>query len=76
MTKFKQEIIELMLNDPRLFALICEAKAVKPSNLGIVIRRNGNSINQYGIVKIVADYLGRDPDELIEEKHIAGVKVG
>ena len=71
MLRFKQEVLDKMLSDATLFAMICEAKGIKPGNLGTVIRRNGNSINQYSIVKIVADYLGKEAGELVEEKHIA-----
>ncbi len=68
MTKFKKEVINLMLTDPILYGKIAEAKGVKPANLGTVIRRNGNAINQYAIVKLVAEYTGRQPDELVETK--------
>lgn len=70
MTKFKTEVLDRMLNDPDLFAAIAKAKNVKPSNLGTVIRRNGNSINHYAVVKLVADYLGVDEQEVVEETKI------
>ena len=68
MTQFKKEVIDLMLSDPKLYGAIAEAKGIKPANLGTVIRRNGNAINQYAIVKLVSDYTGRTPDELVEPK--------
>ncbi len=66
MTKFKQEVVDKMLTDPQLYAAIAEAKGVLPSSLGTVIKRNGSSINQYHIVALVADYLGKEPLEILE----------
>lgn len=59
-----------MLSDPKLYSAIAEAKGIKPANLGTVIRRNGNAINQYSIVKLVAEYTGKQPDELVETKNM------
>ena len=70
MTQFKKEVIDLMLSDPKLYGAIAEAKGIKPANLGTVIRRNGNAINQYAIVKLVSDYVGKNPEELVESKDI------
>lgn len=67
MTKFKQGVLEMMLTDVDLYAKVAKAKGVRVANLGTVIRRNGSSINQYGIVKLVADHLGVSPDDVVEE---------
>ncbi len=69
--RFKQEVIDRMLNDADLYALVAKEKSVKPANLGTVIRRNGGSINEYRVVKTVADYLGVDPEELMVETQTA-----
>lgn len=73
MTKFKKEVIDLMLTDPVLYGQISTAKCIKPASLGTVIRRNGNAINQYAIVKLVAEYTGKQPDELVEVKDMQTV---
>lgn len=67
MAKFKQEVLDKIKNDPDLFAEVAKAMDVKPVSLPQIIQRNGNNINQYHIVKLVATHLGEDPDTLIEE---------
>lgn len=67
MKRFTQEILDLMLTDPILYGLIAKEKSIMPASLDTVIKRNGSSINEYRIVKLVADYLGRDMESLLEQ---------
>lgn len=65
---FKAEVLDEIKSDPELFALVAKEMEVKPVSLVQIIYRNGNNINQYSIVKLVADYLGRIPEDLLEEE--------
>lgn len=65
---FKAEVLEKMKSDADLFALVAKEMDVKPSSLIQIIYRNGNNINQYSIVKLVADYMKKDPEDLLEEE--------
>lgn len=67
MAKFKKEILEQIKTDPDLFTLVTKALGIKPTSLQQTIDRNGKTINQYGIVKAVADYLKKKPEDLLEK---------
>lgn len=68
MAKFKQEILEIMKTDVDLFSALLKALGVKPISLPTIIDRNGKTINEYSIVKLVADHLGKTPEEILEEE--------
>lgn len=68
MGKFKQEILELIKSDPDLFTIVTKALGIKPTSMEQTINRNGVTLNQYGIVKAVADYLKRKPEEVLEKE--------
>lgn len=72
MAKFKKEILEKISNDPDLYAAISKEMDVKPGSLGPMIARNGNSLNQYSIVTLVAEHLGMCPEDLLEEEKPIG----
>lgn len=67
MAKFKQEVLNIIKSDPDLFAAVAKKMEIKPVTLAANIDRNGNALNQYSIVTLVADHLGKDPEELLEE---------
>ena len=67
MAKFKIEVLQKIKYDPDLFAAVSKALDVKPVSLPQTLERNGNTINQYSIVKLVADYLNENPEDLLEE---------
>lgn len=69
MAKFKQEVLNLIKTDPDLFAAVAKAMDIKPVTLAATIDRNGNNINQYSIVTLVANHLGVVPEELLEEEN-------
>lgn len=66
MAKFKKEVLDKMRSDIGLFAAVAEAMKVKPTSLPEIIKRNGNNLNQFSIVSLVAKYLGRKPETLLE----------
>lgn len=68
MAKFKQEILNIIKGDVDLFAAVAREMGIKPVTLAATIDRNGNNINQYTIVALVADHLGRNPEDLLEEE--------
>jgi hypothetical protein len=37
-------------------------------SLPVTIERNGNTLNQYSVVKLVSDHLQVSPEELLEEE--------
>ena len=68
MKRFKQSVLDVMLGDPELFGSIAKVKAVSPSSLSVIIRRNGFAINQYSVYELVAAKMGCSIDDLLETK--------
>lgn len=68
MAKFKKEVLDVMRGDPDLFAAIAKEMDVKPTSLPMIIERNGNNLNQYSVVALVAAHLHRHPEDLIEDE--------
>lgn len=68
MSKFKQSVLEKIKADPDLFAAVAKAMGVKPTTLASTIDRNGSTLNQYHVVKVVADRLKMAPDKLLEKE--------
>lgn len=68
MAKFKKSILDKIKTDPDLFAVVAKAMGIKPITLASTIGRNGNSLNQYNVVKAVADRLKTAPDKLLEKE--------
>lgn len=67
MAKFKQEILEKIKADPKLFIAVAEEMGIKPQSLAANIDRNGTTLNQYSVVTVVASYLKMDANDLVEE---------
>lgn len=67
MAKFKKEVLDIMKSDIDLFAAISKELGIKPPSLPMAIERNSNRLNQYSIVTLVANHLGKHPDDLLEE---------
>lgn len=63
---FKKDVLDRIKSDPDLYALVSKAVGVKPSSLAAALDRNGNSVNQYHVVKAVAEYMEVDPEDIIE----------
>lgn len=68
MAKFKKEVLELMKTDPSLFIKLCHKMNIKAVSMPMTIDRNGNNLNQYDIVTLVASHLGKLPEQLLEEE--------
>lgn len=75
MAKFNKIALDKMRSDPDLFAKLSKAMGVAPGSLRTVIDRNGNNLNQYSIVTLVASHLGVDAEELLEEEEDKTEKV-
>lgn len=75
MAKFKQEVLNIIKSDPDLFAAVAKKMDIKPVTLAANIDRNGNALNQYSIVTLVASHLGVDAEELLEEEEDEKEKV-
>lgn len=67
MARFKKEVLDLVKSNPDLFAAVANAMNVKPVSLPKILDRNGNNLNQYSIVTLVADHLNRNPEDLLEK---------
>ena len=72
MAKFKQEVIDKIKADSGLYAIVSVAAGVKPTSLPVILDRNGRTLNQYQVVASVAEYLGKNPSELVEEEIVMG----
>lgn len=68
MAKFKQEVIELIKSDADLFALVAKTMGVRPTSVLETLKRNSNRLNQYSVVTTVAEYLGKEASEIVEEE--------
>lgn len=67
--RFKQEVLDQIEKNPALFSKVCDELKMKPTSLPNTLRRNGTTLNQYSIVKLVADHLSVDPDSLLEDEN-------
>lgn len=68
MAKFKKEVLDCIKADPDLFSLVAKEMDIKPTSMIQTIDRNSTTLNQYSVVKAVADYLKKDPSDLVEEE--------
>lgn len=67
MAKFKKTILEAIKSDADLFAKVAKEMGINPMSLSSSLHRNGNSLNRFSVVKLVADHLGKLPEEVVEE---------
>jgi hypothetical protein len=74
MAKLKQEVLEKIKTDPDLFALVAKGLNIKPASLPMTVDRNGANLNQYSIVKLVADYLHKEPEEVLDEETVNNIQ--
>lgn len=70
MAKLKKDTIGKIKADVDLWSIVAKEMEVKPFSLGPILDRNGNNLNQYGVVKAISDYLGVNPEDLIEEETV------
>lgn len=74
MAKFKKSVLDKIKADPDLYSAVAKAMDVKPSSLVTIIDRNGNNINQFSIVTLVAGFLNENPEDLVEESDVKEVQ--
>lgn len=67
MARLKKKIIEEIKNDPDLFALVAKTMKIRPASLNQTLERNGNTLNQYSVVKVIAEFLKKNPKDVMEE---------
>lgn len=65
--RFKQEVLNKINGDSALFMAVADALGIKPISLPKTLERNGANLNSYSIVTLVAEYLGKDPQELLDD---------
>lgn len=70
MAKLKQEVLSEIKSDSDLWSLVADKMGIKPISLGQMLQRNGATLNQYSVVKAIADYLGLNPQDIVEEETI------
>lgn len=69
--KLKYEVLEKIKTDIKLFSIVCDELGIKPSSMPETIKRNGNNLNQYGIVVKIAEYLGEPLENIMEETELS-----
>lgn len=74
MAKFKQEVLDQMKSDPELFIKVTNALGIKATSMHMTIERNGKMLNQYSMVTLVAEHLGKNPEEILEQEPEPEVK--
>lgn len=67
MTKLSNKTLEKIKSTPQLYADVATAMGVRPSSLEVLLRKNGKRLTEYQVLKVISDYTGKNPDELIEE---------
>lgn len=70
MAKFKKEVLEKIKTDHDLFCKVGKHLGVKPTSLYETLKRNGNGLNQYSTVELVANHLGLEANELMENEPV------
>lgn len=68
MARFNKEALDQIKSDPDLYTIVCKALKVAPASMPMILHRNGKTLNEYSIVTLVADHLGKKPEELLEEE--------
>lgn len=66
-----KDAIKKIGSSPDLFREICKRLEVKPTSLPMILKRNGDNLNRYDIVELVASYMGIDASEAVEEVEVA-----
>lgn len=70
MCMLKKTIIDKILGDPYLFSLVAKKMNVRPVSLITILKRNGNKINGYEIIMLIADYLNINPSDVVDDKRV------
>ncbi|WP_407522579.1 hypothetical protein PDL71_15210 [Lacibacter sp. MH-610] len=65
--RFTSEALDFIKGDADCFAEVSKEMGIEPGSLLSAINRNTATLNQYSVVTLVANHMGRNPDELVEE---------
>lgn len=66
MEKLSPKTLKTLSSDIKLFGLVAQKLDIKPASLLVAIARNSATLNQYHIVSLIADYLGKPVTEIVE----------
>lgn len=67
MTKYKKWVLDKMLEDPQLYALLAEMLKIEPGSVKGAVFRNSKKLYDYKVVTGVANYFGEKPENILEE---------
>jgi len=67
MARLTKEVLDKIRDNVELFALVANKMDIRPASLPMALERNGKSLNQYSIVKTIADFLGEDIEKIVAE---------
>lgn len=65
--RLTQEAIQTALNDSDLYKTITDILGIVPGSTYMTIKRNGPPVNRYDIVEAIANKMGVQPDDIMEE---------
>jgi hypothetical protein len=68
MAKLSQDTRDRIKNDPELFSYVCQITGLKPVSLPAMLDRNSSTLNEYSIIKMIACYLKKHPDKIVDEE--------
>lgn len=68
MAKLNQATRDRIKGDPELFGKVAKAMDIKPISLIRMLDKNGATLNQFPVVTLIADYLKKAPEELLEDE--------
>lgn len=63
--------IEGIKSNPKLFSTVCDLLEIKPGGLMSNINRNSERLTQHEVVMAVAEEMGLQPNDILEEKEFA-----
>lgn len=75
MTRLKQEVLDKIKSDSDLFSLVAKKTGIQPISLATNIGRRPKALNQYDVVIAIAQHLGQNPEDLLEEEEMNTAKV-
>ena len=68
-------VLDMVKKDPDLLAIVSKEMDVDPESVIRAANRNSNTINKYSVVKAIADYLGKKPEDIVVEESNGDVNV-
>jgi hypothetical protein len=68
MAKLSKEILEEIRTNPDMYAIVAKTCGLLPASVTAAIKANGSAINRYDVVMALAEYLGKQPEDLFEKE--------